>query len=109
MAKPSLKNEWLAGVKRPQPFYAENTKTRDNWDYTSYWLGRSCGARVLAGKHYAPKHLTGIVVYEGTFFKDKEVMGRKIDHVETKNGPLTIVNDLLYDKEYRKEKVKNGI
>lgn len=103
MAKPSLKNKWLYNLKAPKELYAQNTKT-SAWDYSSFWLGRSCGCRLMAGNFSKPRHVTGIVVYEGIQFKDMQVEGRRIDHVETKNGPLTIVSDLKYNDEYQGSK-----
>lgn len=66
-------------------------------DYNDFWLGRSCGARWWEPPTKEIKHLSGIVMYPGKLFEGQDALGRSIAHIETKNGPITIVNDLTQD------------
>lgn len=86
------KTNWVRGLKNPQPFVCDADES--DFNYISFWLGRSCGARAVTKFTPIPEKRTGIVVYEGLRFMDIKPDGQQIDWVETRNGPLTIVSDL---------------
>ena len=66
-------------------------------EYLSFWLGRSCGARWWDQPTQEIKHLNGIAMYPGKLFEGQDAIEWSIAHIETKNGPITIVNDLTQD------------
>jgi hypothetical protein len=69
-------------------FIPENLHTPDYYsNYSSYWLGQSCGCRYRTDKLL---NTCGIVVMSGHISTPQNNNVEETVHINTKNGPLTI-------------------
>lgn len=97
-------SNWYYDLYNPQPLRPNHCASADPFIEIDQWLGRSCGARLYTNKCDAPQVITGIVVYTGKRFEGINNTLQRISHVETKNGPLTIVEDMTHITTMRKLK-----
>lgn len=63
------------------------------------WLGRSCGATFFYDTDKkAPDNPLGIAVYPGVQWTEEVTDKRVINHINTRNGPITVVHAIAYKK-----------
>lgn len=99
----TMTTEWLFDLKRRLPARADHDPA-DLFEHLSQWIGRSCGARLWVNECESPQVRTGIVLYPGTRFENHKSSFQQVDHVNTKNGPITIVCDTKHSTQINKEK-----